>query len=625
MPKEIVTLSFGSYASYVSAHYWNLQDESAGYSGGEGWSDYAASVDHNVLFMQQENRNGAMTYRPRAVLFDLAGSGGGVSFSPDGAAVLPVASASDGATASAPTWRGRCEVHRSEPVPRSAFVEQLEEEAEQEWEDVGEEEAARQQAALEAAALQLEGTGVRYWTDYCKAVFHPRSICCLPGLWSGVHEHSLAAGWGAAADLMGGGFGGLGGAGRSDVLEGISERVRFLGEACDSLAGFQVFVDDHTGFGALAAAALAEVVEDYAGRPLVLFSLRPPEQEAAAGSPSTTRATARARDILTEGMAVARMSELASLYVPLAAPADRRALPYLSYSPGLPFHSSAILAAAIDTALLPTRLTGVRSPLGAPLGATDLHSLVRLLRPATLRSDGCAGFAALHLALPCPALVADTRQLQEQQDERVPHPRPAAAASASHGSGAAGSAGAASASCQLVLRETASLTPGISGRDDPADAGVSHAESYCIRGGRTDSGPASTAAALQALDALLLQHPHRRCVRHRCTAPLPLAVPLPYPDIFSRSVSVYGNVDAGRPARPVGQGVRCTPVMTRLHATAEFEGWLKGLHSRWAKEAAGAAGRGVLDTWDVGQSDAAEIQNQLQGLAASYADDGDDM
>lgn len=59
-------------------------------------------------------------------------------------------------------------------------------------------------------------------------------------------------------------------------------------------------------------------------------------------------------------MAVARASELAALYVPVAAPHDVSALPYLRYSPTTAFQASAIVASAIDTALLPPRLTGGR-------------------------------------------------------------------------------------------------------------------------------------------------------------------------------------------------------------------------------------------------------------------------
>jgi hypothetical protein len=69
------------------------------------------------------------------------------------------------------------EVHRSQPLARSAFVQQLEEQARLMSASAGElseAEAEAQQAALEAAARLLmgspgvPGSGVHYWTDYLK-------------------------------------------------------------------------------------------------------------------------------------------------------------------------------------------------------------------------------------------------------------------------------------------------------------------------------------------------------------------------------------------------------------------------------------------------------------------------
>lgn len=114
----------------------------------------------------------------------------------------------------------------------------------------GDDEAARQQAALEAAARQLDpaaggaaahgdvaaaGADARHWTDFCKVLFSPRSLFTLPGYWAGPMEHSLVGGWGAAAELLGTGFGGSGGGGA--MVEEAVDRVRLQGEACDSLAG----------------------------------------------------------------------------------------------------------------------------------------------------------------------------------------------------------------------------------------------------------------------------------------------------------------------------------------------------------------------------------------------------
>ena len=95
------------------------------------------------------------------------------------------------------TWNGAASVIRAEPVEKSAFYRALE------AQDEGEEEfsvarlsvsqkqaggelcdAAGGKAALslEEAAAALEG-GVRFWTDMCKAQFHPRSFVPMRAAW----------------------------------------------------------------------------------------------------------------------------------------------------------------------------------------------------------------------------------------------------------------------------------------------------------------------------------------------------------------------------------------------------------------------------------------------------------
>jgi hypothetical protein len=236
-------------------------------------------------------------------------------------------------------------------------------------------------------------------------------------------------------------------------------------------------------------------------------------------------------------MAVARGAELASVYVPLCAPgwARRRGAPALplkpSYDPAVPFHGAAVLAAAIDTALLPTRVTGAHArgrraaprhslpagrwaqshvpihytvsspravpfPLpppacarppaaaaasGAVLGGVDLRSLAELLRPA-----GASGLAAAALALPCPALPGhDERQMQEAADERSRRAGPSAGPGPgdSQGGSAAGRGPQRSAEAPTAGRgpglvaSLVSLTPGLA-----CPATATRAESYCLRG-----------------------------------------------------------------------------------------------------------------------------------------------
>jgi hypothetical protein len=72
--REVLTVSLGSQANHVNAHYWNFQDELAGLQVGA-----QAEVDHEVLFRASEDAAGETAYVPRVVMLDTKGSLGSLS------------------------------------------------------------------------------------------------------------------------------------------------------------------------------------------------------------------------------------------------------------------------------------------------------------------------------------------------------------------------------------------------------------------------------------------------------------------------------------------------------------------------------------------------------------------
>jgi hypothetical protein len=95
---------------------------------------------------------------------------------------------------------------------------------------------------------------------------------------------------------------------------------------------------------------------------------------------------------LSEALSAAELATRASVYAPLAPPGPD-ALPHLRWQPGNAFHASALLAAVADAVTLPYRLApgAPPGPLGPPLGACDLHSLVQLLARGTPARPSCSG------------------------------------------------------------------------------------------------------------------------------------------------------------------------------------------------------------------------------------------
>ncbi len=161
-----------------------------------------------------------MRWTPRLVLLDLSGSLGGVGLGSPGEGAAQLAAAAG--APSVATWHGASRLVRREAVPKSAFVRALEAEADaappddadarqrSDSDDDDDERTTRRrrrapppapppepvaapdngghgegESEVERAGAALEGA-VSFWTDYAKALLHPRSALLLPGAWHGV-------------------------------------------------------------------------------------------------------------------------------------------------------------------------------------------------------------------------------------------------------------------------------------------------------------------------------------------------------------------------------------------------------------------------------------------------------
>nr|DBA13794.1 TPA: hypothetical protein GDO54_004834 [Pyxicephalus adspersus] len=143
----------------------------------------------------------------------------------------------------------------------------------------------------------------------------------------------------------------------SASLEELEERLHFFSEECDYLQGFHLLCDTHNGFSG-AGAKMAELLHDeYPGRGILGFGTSPvpPEQ----------------RDLHTSMyqlmncvMSLVALSSHSSIFCPLTLnsslgrrPGPPVVFPHLVYDASWQYHSSAVLAVALDTLTAPYRLT----------------------------------------------------------------------------------------------------------------------------------------------------------------------------------------------------------------------------------------------------------------------------
>ena len=406
---EIVTLQFGQYANHVGAHFWNFQDELIGLSTPSEELENVEeeevtrknalanqnrfnAIDHECLYRQGETRRGEIVQTPRCVVYDMRSSLGGVKqlgYLCDEADAF----SSTVSSSALKTWTGEVQVHEQPRVKKSEYLRRLEEEGVEigveidvEEEEDREKRKEEENGCVTVAADDVENNGTdidqlveaakklkhdaKHWTDFSKALFHPRTVQVMDGIFETSSEGVKSfAGFGEGANW----------AMELDRRENLREDIRKWVEECDYLRGFHVFVEDHSGFGGLCEKVLEEVRDAHGqGVSVLAFCCRKQCKEEKGSHAKvkennnrdgddnefleiTQKRNDQRRLMLNDGLSLARISQLTDAYIPL----------YGSQTNGQEhsaYQTSARIATAIDTITTPWRLKptpGFESFVGA--------------------------------------------------------------------------------------------------------------------------------------------------------------------------------------------------------------------------------------------------------------------
>ncbi|XP_068270595.1 protein misato homolog 1 isoform X2 [Nyctibius grandis] len=336
MPGEAVTLQLGQFAGCVGAHWWGLQ-AAALRSPAE-----AAELSPAALFRTGRAAGGRETLTPRLVALELKGGVGAVS--PGGAGPeAPVAW--DGEVAaylecaggSAPRDAGRRTEDASSDVKgRSSTSLQ------------GASRAPGTSPAPSRLAVSQEvysGGSVQVWSDYLNVHLHPKSVYVI--------RQYLHDGDCGCLEAFGQGESLLQDPG---CVEELEDRLHFYVEECDYLQGFQVLCDLHNGFSGVGAKVTELLHDEYSGKGILTWGLTPVTSDEEDCQKNFYR-------LMNAALGIVHLTSHSSLFCPLSLggslgikPQPPVAFPYINYDASLNYHSSAILAAALDTLTAPYRL-----------------------------------------------------------------------------------------------------------------------------------------------------------------------------------------------------------------------------------------------------------------------------
>ncbi|KUI64754.1 Protein dml-1 [Cytospora mali] len=319
---EIITLQLGQQSNYLATHFWNAQESYFTYT-----EDEQSFIDHDVHWRPGIAADGSETFMPRTVVYDLKGGFGSLKKIN---ALYDIQEGDAPAQASS-LWGGQTVVQRADPIAPSAYQQSLD-------------------AGLEPTRPTAEG--VRYWSDFNRVYYHPRSIVQL-------NEYELGSSlapferWDTGEEL----FASL------DKEHDIVDRdLRPFIEEADQMQGIQIMTTLDDAWGGFASRYLERLRDEYGKTTIWVWGL----QEAFQGVEPVNKAKS-----LTE------MYKQASLVIPIALPSSLppRLRTALSLDASSSWHTAALLSAAVESATLPSRLKDAanRETLGHMTDRLNVH------------------------------------------------------------------------------------------------------------------------------------------------------------------------------------------------------------------------------------------------------------
>lgn len=315
--REILTLQFGHYSNFVGAHFWNLQELSFDYSG-----TVKTEINHDILYREGKTINGEVTYTPRLLIADLKGS---LKTLPVNGGLPDVSKFELGEL----QWE---EIEKiEEPIPEK--IEYLK--------DIDSENPPD----IEHKEYNFE-ENVQTWTDFLYPRLHARSINVVKEYEHGSDNESFEI-YNSGKSIWKGVFG-----------EDFSDNIRKYVEETDSMQGFNINFDCIDGFSGLALGCIEHLADEYT-KPILAYPIIPSHFKDNNPSTQDERDVSNLKDsmrLVNIALSMQELSENASLYVPLCTgergwrkPGSPRIFEHLNYNHELYYHTSALLASALDT------------------------------------------------------------------------------------------------------------------------------------------------------------------------------------------------------------------------------------------------------------------------------------
>ncbi|KAL2074570.1 hypothetical protein VTL71DRAFT_8348 [Oculimacula yallundae] len=301
---EIITLQLGQRSNYLAAHFWNTQESYFTYS-----KDEEPLVDHDIHFRPGVGADGSETFTPRTLIYDLKGGFGSLR-------KINALYEIEEPTVPQGLWNGPTIVQRQPAIEQSAYQQSLDQ-------------------GLEPQPLTTDS--VRYWSDFNRVYYHPKSIVQL-------NEYELGSAlmpfenWNVGEEL----FNSL------DKEHDLLDRdLRSFAEEADHMQGIQMIAGIDDAWGGFAARYMDRIRDEYGKTTVYFWGLED-------GFKSTPRER-RFTQMSNTARSISEIAPQASLFVPMTIPST--VLPsYVIIDPKSRWHVGGLFSTAYETMTLASRL-----------------------------------------------------------------------------------------------------------------------------------------------------------------------------------------------------------------------------------------------------------------------------
>eukprot|EP00747_Dinoflagellata_sp_TGD_P160218 gnl/TRDRNA2_/TRDRNA2_177956_c1_seq1.p1 gnl/TRDRNA2_/TRDRNA2_177956_c1~~gnl/TRDRNA2_/TRDRNA2_177956_c1_seq1.p1 ORF type:complete len:506 (-),score=-51.73 gnl/TRDRNA2_/TRDRNA2_177956_c1_seq1:604-2121(-) len=371
MGKEIITLAFGSYASQISLHFWNIQEEIFHLRNDGCWRNLLSHLSTSSLYRETGNENMKNSRYPRTVIVDCCNTENYDSF--DSIKIIESKMDSRHRHSHASLWTNDnhsteiTNIKKCKHDPEDQLSEQMFEEyplkSEQKYRQ--KKSLGRLECSFDAfpPSSHYSDNTVIDFTRFVNSRFHEKSI--LKPKINGASSTSFSYGEGFKM------------ATKTDFYTDWENRIRFFAEECDTMQGFLSIVDVLSGFAGCAASFLESLQDEYPGTPIFSLGLSNTRSSADFSEKYLSNTILNTLSSLQEALLIANLSQCVSLHVPIDCPHNQH-INNLRWETNNSHQTSAVLACLLDTLTLPPRMVSTyeNSRFGsASRYETDLRAL----------------------------------------------------------------------------------------------------------------------------------------------------------------------------------------------------------------------------------------------------------